>query len=126
MTRYQLSDPAKADIAAILKRSAELNGLQARVRYRALLTAAMRRVAGDPEASLTADLTGLLSGIRSFHIHHSRKESREGRVARPAHVLFYRPFSPGRVEVVRILHERMDPRMHLGAEDSSRLGLDAE
>jgi len=68
----------------------------------------MRRVASNPEGPLTTDQTGLLSGIRSFHIRHSRKASREKRVAKPVHLLFYRSLRPGLVEVVRILHERMD------------------
>lgn len=116
MARYRLSDPAKADIAAILKRSADLHGLQTRVRYRALLTAALRRVATEPEGPLTTDHTGLLPGVRSFHIRHSRKESREARVASPVHVIFYRALQPGLVEVVRVLHERMDPRRHIMGE----------
>jgi toxin ParE1/3/4 len=112
MARYRLSDPAKADIASILRRSAELHGLKARVRYRALLTAAMRRVAKDPEGPLT-DETEPLTGIRSFHIRHSRAESREARVASPVHVVFYRAIRPGLIEIVRILHERMDARRHM-------------
>lgn len=119
MARYRLSDPAKADIAAILRRSAGLHGLQARVRYRALLTAAMRRVAAEPEGPLTTDHAGLLPGIRSFHIRYGRKESREARVANPVHVIFYRALQPGLVEIVRVLHERMDPSRHIGAETES-------
>lgn len=115
MARYRLSEPAKADIASILRTSEERHGLAARVRYRALLTAAMRRVAADPEGHSTADRTELLPGIRSFHIRHSRNESREAPVASPAHVLFYRALQPGLVEIVRILHDRMDPNRHIGA-----------
>ena len=122
MARYRLSDPAKADIAAILRRSADLHGLQARVRYRALLTAAMRRVATEPEGPLTTDHTGLLPGIRSFHIRYSRKESREARVANPVHVIFFRALQPGLVEIVRVLHERMEPSRHIGAEAGSAGG----
>jgi toxin ParE1/3/4 len=114
MARYQLSNPAKADIVAILKRSEELHGLHARIRYRALLTAAMRRVANEPEGPLTTAHTDLLPGIRSFHVRHSRKESREARVAKPVHVVLYRSLQPGLIEIVRILHERMNPRLHLG------------
>ena len=45
MARYRISDPAKADIAAILRTSEERHGSEARIRYRACLTAAMRRIA---------------------------------------------------------------------------------
>lgn len=114
MARYQLSAPAKADIAAILKHSEELHGKQARIRYRACLTAAMRRVALDPKGRSTVDRAELFSGIRSFHLRHSRDESREAPVANPVHMLFYRVTQPGIVEIVRVLHERMEPKRHVG------------
>ena len=117
MARYRLSTPAKADIAAILRRSEELHGKEARIRYRALLTAAMRRVAADPEGRSTGDRAELVPGIRSFHIRHSRDESREAPVANPVHVIFYRMAQPGIVEIVRVLHVSMEPRRHVGVEE---------
>jgi len=113
MARYRLSDLAKADIAAILRTSEERRGQQARIRYRALLTAALRRIAAAPEGNLTIDRTALLPGIRSFHIRHSRDESREAPVENPVHVIFYRAAQPGLVEVVRVLHDRMEPSEHI-------------
>lgn len=115
MARYRLSDPAKADVAAILRRSEELHGKDARSRYRACLTAAMRRVAADPEGRSTVDRSDLDPGMRSFHIRHSREESREETVANPVHVIFYRLAQPGLVEIVRVLHDRMEPSRHVGA-----------
>ena len=115
MARYRLSEPAKADIAAILARSEELHGKEARIRYRACLTAAMRHIAADPEGRSTVDHGGIVSGIRGFHIRHSRDESREAPVANPVHVIFYRAVDPGVVEIARVLHDRMEPRRHLGA-----------
>jgi toxin ParE1/3/4 len=116
MARYRLSEPAKADIAAILRRSEELHGEEARIRYRGCLTAAMRRVAADPEGGSAVDRAELVPGIRSFHIRHSRDESREAPVANPAHVIFYRAVQPGIVEIVRVVHDRMEPRRHLSVE----------
>src|SRR4051794_40946473 len=116
MAGYRLSEPAKADIARILRRSEELHGKEARIRYRACLTAAMRRVAADPEGRSTVDCGELDPGIRGFHIRHSRDQSREVAVASPVHVIFYRVIEPGVVEIVRVLHERMDPRLYIGGE----------
>ncbi len=116
MARYRLSGPAKADIAAILRRSEAVHGQQARIRYRACLAAAMRRVAADPMGGSTLDRAELFPGVRSFHIRHSRDESREAQVASPVHVLFYRTTQPGMVEIVRVLHDRMEPRLHVGGE----------
>jgi toxin ParE1/3/4 len=109
---YRLSGPAKADVAALLKTSEETHGQEARLRYRALLTAAMRHVAADPQGISTADRQVLQAGIRSFHIRNSRNESREAPVATPVHVIFYRALRPGFVEIVRVLHERMEPTLH--------------
>ena len=116
MARYRLSEPAKADIAVILRRSEELHGQDARMRYRACLTAALRRVAADPEGRSTAAHAELAPGIRSFHIRHSREQSRAAPVANPVHVLFYRVIGAGMVEIVRVLHERMEAGRHVGGE----------
>jgi toxin ParE1/3/4 len=75
----------------------------------------MRRVATDPEGISTVDRAGLLAGIRSFHIRHSRDESREAPVENPVHVIFYRALRPGLIEIVRVLHERMEPDRHIGS-----------
>ena len=115
MARYRLSEPARADIGPILKTSEERHGRDARIRYRACLTAAMRRVAADPAGVSTVDRTELAPGIRSFHIRHSRDESREAPVASPVHVIFYRVVQPNIVEIVRVLHDRMEPRRHVGS-----------
>jgi toxin ParE1/3/4 len=97
MPRYRLSGPAKVDLAAILRRSEQLHGKEARLRYRALLTAALRRVAAEPKGPLSTDRSDLLAGVRSFHIRHSRTDSSEARVAGPVHVIFYRALRPGLV-----------------------------
>jgi len=33
----------------------------------------------------------------------------------PVHMLYYRVIQPGLVEIVRVLHERMEPSRHFGA-----------
>lgn len=114
MGRYRLSEPAKADIASVLRASERMHGVEARIRYRALLTAAMRRVAADPGGLPARDRGDVLDGVRSFHIRHSRTESREAPVGDPVHVIFFRVIQPDLVEIVRVLHERMEPSLHLG------------
>ena len=116
MALYRLSEPAKADIAAILKRSEALHGKEARIRYRACLTAAIRRVATDPKGRSTVDRADLDSGVRSFHIRHSGSESSEAPVANPVHSIFYRVLRPGVIEIVRVLHDRMEPKRHIGPD----------
>ncbi len=113
MGRYRLSEPAKADIASLLRTSETRHGAQARIRYRALITAALRRVAAEPSGLSTVDRCDVLEGIRSFHIRHSRAASRRSPVGDPVHVIFYRAVAPGLVEIIRVLHERMEPSRHM-------------
>ena len=116
MARYRLSGPAKADISSILRTSETQHGTEARIRYRGLLTAAIRRIAAAPQGRLTLDRGDLLTGLRSLHIRHSRNESRETPVGDPVHVIFYRVVEPELVEIVRVLHDRMEPSRHMSKE----------
>ena len=76
----------------------------------------MRRVATDPDGRSTVDRAELAPGIRSFHMRHSSGESREAQVANPVHAIFYRVMRPGVVEIVRVLHDRTEPRRHIGPD----------
>ena len=118
MARYRLSGPATADIAEILRSSEDRHGRDARLRYRGLLSAALRRIASDPQGRSTSDRGELLASLRSFHIRHSRNESLEAPVAAPVHVIFYRAVETGIIEIVRVLHERVEP--------SGRIAVDPE
>jgi len=71
MARYRLTRSARGDVGSILRTSEERHGRSARLRYSALLLAAMRRVAEEPEGRLTSDRSDVRPGIRSFHIRHS-------------------------------------------------------
>jgi toxin ParE1/3/4 len=94
-----------------------MHGAEARIRYRGVLTAALRRIAADPQGLSTLDRSELFAGLRSLHVRHSRSESREAPVGDPVHVIFYRAVEPGLVEIVRVLHDRMEPGRHVGSEN---------
>lgn len=121
MARFRLAQPAEADLAHILTTSAERWGTVGRRRYAALLAAAMRMIATDPERPLTQARNELVPGIRSFHIRHARGDTPQAKVRRPVHVLYYRTIQPGLIEIVRVLHERMEPSLHFEtvAEDKN-------
>jgi toxin ParE1/3/4 len=110
MARVRLARPAQIDLAHLLATSAERWGAEGKQRYAAVLAAAMRQVAADPEGPLTRKRPDLRSGIRSFHVRHARTDAK---VRRPVHVLYYRVAENGVIEIVRVLHERMEPSRHL-------------
>jgi toxin ParE1/3/4 len=113
MPRFRLARPAQADLANILAPSAERWGAEAGSGYAAVLAAAMRQVAVEPDGPLTKKRPDLRSGIRSFHVRHARRSFESAKVRRPVHVLYYRVADEGVIEIVRVLHERMEPSRHL-------------
>jgi toxin ParE1/3/4 len=114
MARFRLSQLARADLAQILATSVERWGIDGRRRYAAVLAAGMRKVAAEPEGPTTRDRVELSRGIRSFHLRHAPAGKTEAEVRGPVHVLYYRVVRPGLVEIVRVLHERMEPSRHIG------------
>jgi toxin ParE1/3/4 len=114
MARFRLSRLAQADLARILGTSAERWGIEGERRYAAALAAAMRKAAADPSGPATRGRAEVLPGMRSLHIRYSGGGEPESKVKRPVHILYFRPIEPGLIEIVRVLHERMDPSRHLG------------
>ena len=66
-------------------------------------------MAADPEGPATRDRAELAPGIRSFNIRHARVDDPKARVGRPVHILYYRVSVLDFIEIVRVLHERMEP-----------------
>ncbi len=72
----------------------------------------MRTVAENPDTPLSQERNDLLRGTRSFHVRHARSPSRSP-VRSPVHIIFYRVAEPGLIEILRVLHEHMEPDRHL-------------
>jgi toxin ParE1/3/4 len=115
MARFRLSLLARADLARILALSAERWGTEGKGRYAAVLAAGMRKIAAEPDGPTTRDRAELSRGMRSFHLRNARAGDTDVKMRRPVHVLFYRVAGPGLVEIVRVLHERMEPSRHMDA-----------
>ena len=109
MTRLRISGPARADLRDLLAASRAMLGDDGEARYAATLAAAMRMIAAAPEGPNTKDRDDLLPGLRALHARRVR--GLHG-VRTPVHVIYFR-LKAETIEVVRILHERMDPTMHV-------------
>lgn len=119
MARFRLTRPAQSDLAAILAASTERWGGEGRRRYAKLLISAMRQIAATPDGPLCRKRNELLAGLRSFHLRHARSTPDSRRVRQPVHVLYYRAATPDLIEIVRVLHERMEPSRHLDDTSTS-------
>jgi toxin ParE1/3/4 len=94
--RIEFSQEASADIVSILLDSEIRWGEVASGRYQSSLDRAVQHLGQFPEIGIQRNILG--RSYRSFRVEH--------------HVIFYRIVLDA-IEIVRILHERVDPSRHL-------------
>lgn len=106
--RYRLTRAADGDIEGILAESGRLFGPHQRERYARLIEQAVEWVAGDPDRPGSHPREELCAGVRSYHI-----ELAAGRRGAASHRVYYMADGGDGIVVLRVLHERMDPLLHV-------------
>ena len=110
--RVRLGAAAEVDFANILKWTAENFGARQSRAYRDTLVQTIGELADGPDVAGSAARDEIMAGLRTLHV------ARGGR--RGSHFLMYRARPNGTIEIVRILHERMDLQRHVrSASDES-------
>jgi len=94
--KYQLTEEADKDVDEILAYSVKNFGVDQTQHYFEALKECIELLADNPNMGRSAE--DILPEYLRFH-HES-------------HMVFYKKSSPS-IIVVRILHERMDPKLHL-------------
>jgi toxin ParE1/3/4 len=108
--RVRLGAAVEVDFANILKWTTENFGpRQARV-YRDILVQAIGEFANGPEVAGSKTRDEIAPGLCTLHI------ARRGR--RGSHFLMYRVAPESTIEIVRILHDRMDLQRHIPTDES--------
>lgn len=97
MSRYLLSPAARADLEQIWDYTHERWGAEQAEAYLGELVRAMQRASANPVIGRACD--DIRPGYR--------------KLPAGSHVVFYRTTDEGAVDVVRILHRRMDVDRHL-------------
>ncbi|WP_068635080.1 type II toxin-antitoxin system RelE/ParE family toxin [Thauera butanivorans] len=97
MSGYRLSRKAVADLSGIWDYTAEHWGVEQAERYIGNIRDACKALASRRQR-----------GQDASHIRHGYRKQLTG-----AHVLFFRTLDDGCIDVVRILHQRMDAGQHL-------------
>lgn len=116
--KYRISAEARQDLADILVYSAQQFGPAARQRYQSLLVSSFSLIAAEPYAPVTRARDELHEGLRSLHLAHTQRGvPADQRVGQPRHVVFYRVAAEDVIEIVRLLHEVMEPREHLASPE---------
>lgn len=107
MRRFRFSRLARADLERILANSAERSGSEARRHHAAILTESIRHVLANPDGPTRAR-DELAPMLRSLHTDQTRIGGAIVHI-RPVHILYYREAVQKVIEIVRVLHERLDP-----------------
>lgn len=110
--RYELSDRAVRDLSAILLESGRRFGPAQQEKYAHLILRAFELAAGEPQGPSARHHDEIAPGLCSLRVDQAA--SRRGAAS---HVLFYQEAilkdATQGVQIVRILHEHMDPARHL-------------
>jgi len=108
----RLGAAAEVDFANILKWSTENFGARQSRVYRDTLVQAIGELAGGPNVAGSRARDEIMAGLRTLHV---ARRDRRG-----SHFLMYRVASKSTIEIVRILHDRMDLWRHVpSAPDES-------
>ena len=103
--RVRFGAAAELDFANIVKWTTENFGSRQSRVYRNTLVQAIGELANGPDVAGSKARSEIMSGLRTLHV------ARHGR--RGSHFLMYRVAPGMTIEIVRILHERMDFQRHL-------------
>ena len=103
--RVRLGAAAEFDFANILKWTTENFGPRQSRIYRDTLVQAIGELVDGPDVAGSSARAEIMPGLRTLHI------ARHGR--RGIHLLMYRAAPKSMIEVVRILHDRMDLQRHI-------------
>jgi toxin ParE1/3/4 len=103
--RVRLGAAAELDFANILKWTTENFGARQSRVYRNTIVQAIGELADGPDVVGSRARDEIMPGLRTLHV------ARHGR--RGSHFLMYRVGLGSAIEIVRILHDRMDLQRHI-------------
>jgi toxin ParE1/3/4 len=103
-----LSAAAELDFANILDWTTDNFGVQQSQIYRGALVQTIKELAAGPDVVGSKALDEIVRGLRTLHI------ARRGR--RGSHFLIYRATAERTIEIVRILHDKMDIQRHVSSD----------
>ncbi|MET3580870.1 toxin ParE1/3/4 [Mesorhizobium robiniae] len=107
--RHELTEPAERDIRDILRNTMQMFGPKQTRAYARIIELSIQLVSEDPDRPGSIERAELAAGVRLLHLEIAAR-----RRGGAAHCLYY---MKGRLSdetigviVVRVLHERMEPR----------------
>ena len=105
---------ANNDFLKILSRTRKQFGPRACGRYASLIETAVLDLSHDPQRMGVLPRFKLGYGVYFYHLKHSKKSvaNLTNRVMRPRQFIAFRIPSPSELQILRIVHERMQFQRH--------------
>jgi toxin ParE1/3/4 len=103
-----LSAAAELDFANILDWTTQNFGARQSQIYRGVLVQTIKELAAGPDVTGSKGLDEIMPGLRTLHA------ARRGR--RGSHFLMYRTTAGQTIEIMRILHDKMDIQRHVSSD----------
>lgn len=115
MKQFVLAPAADRDILGILRWTHAQFGEQASIRYENLIATAITDIAQHVDRPGVKERHDLGAGFYTYHLSFSRQRAATSsrRVKRPRHFVVFRHKDTQTVEILRVLHDRMDLERHL-------------
>jgi len=111
--KLRIATQASTDIADTLRFTQMRLGETVRNRYQNLIQTVFHRIAEQPALPGSKMRDELSPGLRSLHLSFNLMQMTDGRLIRPRHIVFYRPWTDQVVEIVRVLHDAMEVTQYL-------------
>lgn len=109
-SRIRLTGPARTSIRKVLEDSERDHGASGRLRYAALIEAALQDLAHDPlrPSARREKVEGFTLLTYPLVLSRHRVPDPPGRVQDPPHAIVYEVGAGGTVDIYGLIHERMD------------------
>ncbi|MDI9349662.1 MAG: type II toxin-antitoxin system RelE/ParE family toxin [Candidatus Symbiobacter sp.] len=109
-----LTTPARKDFEEIFAYTSETWGVGAANRYIALIELTIKNLRENPNRFGISVLDGFDSRVKSCPLKITNQKSLAHKIKRPRHVIYFQTINPPLIEILRILHDRMDVTDKIG------------
>lgn len=114
MAKLRISEKAELDIAGITRNSLINWGIDFTTNYLALIDNAFEILRNNLQKYDFRRVVRNSDQLRVLYLSSIKQTDQYKRIKQPVHCIYYRIDSSGNIEIVRILHQNMDIKRHLG------------
>ncbi|MDI9349255.1 MAG: type II toxin-antitoxin system RelE/ParE family toxin [Candidatus Symbiobacter sp.] len=108
-----ISPLARKDLAGIHNRTKQIWGKDAANRYSDLIDLGLKNLQNNPNQMGVRIEKEIKLNLYSYPLRNVNQKPLAGKVKSPRHVIYYQISEPNVIQILRILHDKMDVGSHL-------------